>query len=94
MADRIVIDLGWVLDLQADVVDTRERLNRDLGSTASVDSAPVVDDALRSFLDSWDERRGQVADSLGGVVDALQAIHDSFTMTEDELLAQLNGDGG
>jgi hypothetical protein len=29
---------------------------------------------------------------MEGVEEALQAIHDSFTKTEDELVAQLNGE--
>jgi hypothetical protein len=51
-----------------------------------------VNDALHSFLDKWDERRGDLADTMEGVEEALQAIHDSFTKTEDELVAQLNGE--
>jgi predicted nucleic acid-binding Zn-ribbon protein len=92
MADQIVIDLGWVLDLKSDVSSTQQRLRRDSGDTARVDSSADVNDALRDFLDKWDERRSDLADTMKGVEEALQAIHDSFTATEDELLAQLNGE--
>ena len=92
MADQIVIDLGWVLDLRSDVASTRARLRRDSGDTARIDSSPDVNEALHSFLDKWDERRGDLADTMEGVEEALQAIHDSFTATEDELVAQLNGE--
>jgi predicted nucleic acid-binding Zn-ribbon protein len=92
MAEQIVIDLGWVLELQSDVANTRSRLRRDSGDTAQVDSSPDVNGSLRSFLDKWDERRGDLADTMEGVEKALQAIYDSFTATEDELLAQLNGE--
>jgi predicted nucleic acid-binding Zn-ribbon protein len=92
MADQIVIDLGWVLDLRSDVASTRSRLRRDSGDTARIDSSDEVNGALRDFLDKWDERRGDLSDTLEGVEEALQAIHDSFTATEDELLAQLNGE--
>ena len=92
MADQIVIDLGWVLDLRSDVASTRARLRRDSGDTAQTDSSDKVNGALRDFLDKWDERRGDLADTLEGVEEALGAIHDSFTATEDELVAQLNGE--
>jgi hypothetical protein len=92
MADQIVIDLGWVLELRSDVASTRARLRRDSGDTARIDSSDKVNGALRDFLDKWDERRGDLADTLEGVEEALGAIHDSFTATEDELVAQLNGE--
>jgi predicted nucleic acid-binding Zn-ribbon protein len=92
MAEQIVIDLGWVLDLQSDVANSRSRLARDSGDTARIDSSSEVNGSLRDFLDKWDERRGDLADTMEGVEEALQAIHDSFTSTEDELLAQLNGE--
>jgi predicted nucleic acid-binding Zn-ribbon protein len=92
MADQIVIDLGWVDDLRADVASTRSRLSRDSGDTASIDSSDKVNGALRDFLDKWDERRGDLADTLESVEEALEAINESFTATEDELLAQLNGE--
>ena len=92
MADQIIIDLGWVRDLQHDVEGTRTRLSADSGDTPSIDSSPDVNDALKSFLDEWDERREDLADTLKGVAEALKAIHDSFTATEDELVAQLNGE--
>ena len=46
MADQIVIDLGWVLDLRSDVASTRARLRRDSGDTARIDSSPDVNEAL------------------------------------------------
>jgi len=92
MADQIVIHLGWVLELQSDVANTRTRLRRDSGDTASIDSSADVNEALHSFLDKWDERRGDLADTMEGVEKALEAIHESFTSTEDELVAQLNGE--
>ena len=51
-----------------------------------------MNEALHDFLDKWDERRGDLADTMEGVEKALEAIHDSFTSTEDELVAQLNGE--
>jgi len=92
MADQIIIDLGWVQELRADVESTKTRLRRDSDETARIDSSADVNDALHSFLDKWDERRGDLADTMEGVEEALQAIHDSFTKTEDELVAQLNGE--
>ncbi len=91
MADQIVVDLGFVLDLKGDVHRTTLRLRRDAGDVSDISSRPEVGDALRSFMNKWDERRDQVADSLGAVEEALQAIHDSFTATEDELVAELEG---
>lgn len=91
MSDRIVIDLGFVLDLKADVSMTTTRLRRDSDAVASISSRPEVDGALRSFMSGWDERRDGLASSLDALESALQAIHDSFTATEDELVAELDG---
>ena len=49
MADQIVIDLGWVLDLRSDVASTRARLRRDSGDTARIDSSPDVNEALHEL---------------------------------------------
>ena len=91
MADRILIDLDWVDELRSDVAGTRKRLSRSSGATAQVHSSPKVNEALRSFLDKWDERREDLADTMAGVEKALEAITTSFTSTEDKLLDQLNG---
>ena len=42
-------------------------------------------------MGKWDERRGELADSLDAVSGALGAISDSFTDTENELVGQLEG---
>ena len=42
-------------------------------------------------MGKWDERRGELADSLDAVSSALGAISDSFSDTEDELVSQLEG---
>jgi hypothetical protein len=93
MAERIIVDLGYVLDLRRDIAATTTRLRRSSDDTASIDSAPDVNDRLRDLLDDCDERRSELADVLAGVEDALQCIHDSFTRTEDELVAAINGGG-
>ncbi len=94
MAERIVIDLGYVLELRGDISGTTTRLRRSSDDTASIDSAPDVNDRLRELLDDCDERRGDLADVLASVEDALQCIYDSFTQTEDELVAAIAGNGG
>ena len=60
----------------------------------SIDSAPDVNDRLRELLDDCDERRSELADVLASVEAALQCIHDSFSQTEDELVAAIAGNGG
>ena len=94
MAERIIIDLDYVLGLRGDIAGTTSRLRRSSDSTASIDSAPDVNDRLRQLLDDCDERRSDLAEVLAGVEDALQCIYDSFTQTEDELVAAISGNGG
>jgi hypothetical protein len=93
MADRILVDLGWVLGLSDDISATTGRLRTDTDTTASIESAPDVNDGLRNLLDDCDERRGALADVLTSVEEALQSIHDSFTGTEEELVAALEEEG-
>ena len=90
MATRIVVDLGYVGELKSSVDSTTGGLRSDGEHRASVPSTPRVDDALSDFLSKWDERRTELADSLDAVSSALGAISDSFSRTEDELVAQLN----
>ena len=94
MAERIIIDLGFVLGLRNDVSQTTDRLRRSSEDTATIDSAPDVNDRLRDLLDDCDERRGDLADVLASLEDALQCIHDSFSQTEAELVAAIAGNGG
>jgi hypothetical protein len=94
MAERIIVDLGYVLDLRADISGTTTRLRRSSDDTASIDSAPDVNYRLRDLLNDCDERRGELAGVLASVEDALQCIHDSFTQTEDELVAAITESGG
>jgi hypothetical protein len=44
-------------------------------------------------MGKWDERRGELADSLDAVSQMLTAIFDGFDGTQNELIAGLNGDG-
>ena len=94
MAERIVIDLDYVAELRGEISGTTTRLRQSSSETASIDSAPDVNDRLRELLDDCDERRSELAKVLASVEDALQCIHESFTQTEDELVAAIAGNGG
>ena len=93
MAERIVIDMAYVRGLRHDIAGTTTRLRQSSGETASIDSSPDVNDRLRDLLNDCDERRGDLATVLASLEDALQCIDDSFTQTEDELVAAIE-DGG
>jgi hypothetical protein len=91
MAERIVVDIGYVDGLKSSVDTTRSGLRGEGSNDARVPSSSRVNDALDDFMGKWDERRGELADSLDAVSTALGAISDSFTRTEDELVGQLEG---
>ena len=93
MADRILVDLGWVVGLKDDISNTTTRLRTDGDTTAGIGSSPDVNDKLRDFLGDCDERRSELADVLSSVESALQSIHDSFSGTEKELVAALQEGG-
>lgn len=90
MADLIVVDLDYVADLHIRVTNTTSRLRDDRPNDASTPSDSDVDDKLHSFMNKWDKRRGELADTMAGVGEALQAMHDAFNGTEDQLTGQLN----
>ncbi len=93
MADVIIIDLPWINQLKADISDTTGRLRQGSSDMVSLSSASGVDGKTTDFMNKWDERRGNLADCLQGVEELLQTIHESFTMTQDELIAALEGGG-
>lgn len=86
---EIRIDLQYCLTLKADVDTTTSSLRDNVRNDNGIASDPRIDDRLRSFGKRWDERRDELADSLGNVSQALQAIHDSFRETDETLAAEL-----
>jgi hypothetical protein len=91
MAGRIVVDIAYVDGLKANVDTTTNGLRGEGGYSARVPSAGRLNDALEDFMGKWDERRGELADSLDAVSSALGAISTSFSDTEVELVNQLEG---
>lgn len=92
--EQIRVDLDYVDGLRTQVVGTSDGLRTNSRWSPGVSSAPPVDDELGDFMGRWDKRRGELADSLDAVAEALKVIFDSFTATDQELTDQLNGDGG
>jgi len=94
MTEKIRIDLVYVRDLHDKVSDTSERLRGHVGNVENaITSDNDIDGKLHDFMDKWDKRRRQVADTLDAVVSALHAIDESFTKDDDKMAAQINGDG-
>ncbi len=94
MAEQIRIDVEYVRALHGSVGTTAGRLRGKVGNVSdTLSSDPDVSGALHDFMDKWDKRRDQVAETLDAVVSALQAIDESFTGTDEELAAQVNGEG-
>jgi hypothetical protein len=91
MADEIVVDLAYIADLKTRVDDTNTRLRGAAPDSTTIASDPEMDDELAHFMNRWDKRRGQLADSMTGVSDALGAIHDSFSETDGKLASELEG---
>ena len=67
MAGRIVVDIAYVDGLKSNVDTTTNGLRGDGGYSARVPSAGRLNDALEDFMGKWDERRGELADSLDAV---------------------------
>lgn len=89
MADVIIVDLEYVSALQSDVDTTRETLRGEGGSGARLTTCGAANGALDDFMGKWDERRGELADTLDAVSQMLGSIHESFARTQDELIAGL-----
>jgi hypothetical protein len=85
MADEIVVDLDYVASLRGRVTKTNGRLRSAQPESVSIASDPEMDGELSDFMHRWDKRRGQLADSLKGVEEALTTIHDSFSETDGRL---------
>lgn len=94
MAELIIVDLEVVSTLRTDVDTTRSTLREENGSEARTITCGDVDGALEDFMGDWDERRGELADSLDAVSQLLTAIYDSFSGAQDELIDSLDGGGG
>ena len=93
MADKIVVDLTYVDDLKTKVTSSKNDLSSSSPSGVSIDSDAKMQDKLHDFMERWDKRRGELADSLAAVEQALTAIHEAFDGTECELVSQLGGGG-
>jgi hypothetical protein len=89
MADLIVVDLDYVSHLRQQVGSTTDRLREDSPDNVSLPSDPETDDELHEFMQKWDKRRGELADTLAAVADALTAIHDAFDGTDNQLTGQI-----
>ncbi len=85
MADEIVVNLDYVAALRDRVERTNDRLRSSQPESADIPSDPEMNDELSHFMQRWDKRRGQLADSMAGVGDALTSIHDSFSQTDGRL---------
>jgi hypothetical protein len=88
-ADLIVVDLDYVASLKTRVDGTTTRLRTDRPNNASIPSDHQMDDELHHFQQRWDKRRGELADTLAGVAEALQAIHEAFAGVDDKLHGQI-----
>jgi uncharacterized protein YukE len=94
VTDTIRIDIGYVRDLHSKVADTSDRLRGKVGNVdADITSDSDIAGKLHDFMQRWDKRRSQVADTLDAVASALHAIDDSFTKSDDKMACQINGDG-
>jgi uncharacterized protein YukE len=94
MSDEIRVVVPYVRDLHTKVVDTSDRLRGKIGDVENaISSDPDLDGKLHDFMQDWDKRRRQVADTLDAVASALHAIDDSFTQNDDKMAAQINGGG-
>jgi len=89
MADLIVVDLDYVSHLRGQVGSTTDRLRSDSPDRVSLPSDPETDDELHEFMEKWDKRRGELADTLASVAEALTAIHDAFDGTDNQLTGQI-----
>ena len=89
MSDEIAVDLDYVSDLKTRVDGTTSSLRADTPQNASLPSDHETDDRLHDFMEKWDKRRGELADTLDAVSEALKAIHDAFDGTDDKLTGQI-----
>lgn len=93
MAPVIIVDLDYVAALKGDVDTTCSTLRGDDGYEARTTTCGEADEALDDFMGKWDERRGELADSLDAVATMLQSIYEGFSGTEQELIDGLDGGG-
>jgi len=93
VAPVIIVDLDFVATLRDDTNTTCTSLRGEDGYSARTSTCGEVDGQLDDFMGKWDERRGELADSLDAVSQMLTAIFDGFDGTQNELIAGLNGEG-
>ena len=94
MADTIKINIPYVRALKGSVQDTADRLRGKVGDVSdTLSSDPDISGDLHDFMDRWDKRRDQVADTLDAVVSALKAIDETFCESDEQMACQINGEG-
>ena len=71
MAGRIVVDIAYVDQLKSSVDTTTTGSAARAATPPGCPSAGRLNDALEDFMGKWDERRGELADSLDAVSSAL-----------------------
>lgn len=84
----IRIDLDRLETTHSDVVKVVSSFTstEQLGSAAANAAGhPNVEFALHEFVDGWSVRRGELAEELQFIADALKAIHDTFVELDTEL---------
>jgi hypothetical protein len=89
---RIVVDLGWLRGLQADMTATTERMSAASEEAVDIPSRPDVDGDTTDFMNKWDERRGDLAECLDALDGILTAVIDSFDYV-NQALADATGGG-
>lgn len=82
---RIVVDLGWVADLKGDIDSTTEALTTAPRNVVSLGSSPGVASGVTRFMRKWDSRAEELAGCLDSVSEFLGAVHEGFSVTDDEL---------
>jgi len=91
---KIRADLTYLGELQTQVESSRTDLDADDHTYSGTPSDSRVDERLGKFSGDWDQRRGELSDSLETVTVVLTAIIDSFSGTDaamaDSLLAEAN----
>ena len=92
---EIVVNAQYLSNLSASLRNIADHL-RGLGMSGGFETAlcssPEVWEAFKDFNERWDQRRNDLAKSLGDVATGFDTTRESFRQAETELVASLKGD--
>lgn len=102
MADRLLVDLMGLGELQRDLTtvhSTLEKAHKRVDASDDAIGSGTVQDALHDFDHRWGDKRDKMSESTKALADMLGSSVETYTETDEQLAHALqvndeNGGGG